>query len=99
LLADVLLFDELSYLFCESGVLLQKLHNAIRQLRMVHAQTLDLVQGDEHSGEEQLVLLFQWQREAVDDRAEYLEKLGNAVESLRLVDKLEEDVVDRAPDV
>jgi len=45
------------------------------------------------------VLLLQWQSETVDDGPENLEKLGDAVEALCLVDELEEDVVDGSADV
>jgi hypothetical protein len=87
------------YLFRESSVFLQKLYNAVCQLRMVHTETLDFVQRNEYSGEEQFVFLLQWQGESIDNGAQDLEKFGNSVESLRLVDELEEDVVDRATDV
>lgn len=83
-----------NYLFCESSVLLQKLYNAVGQLWVVHAQTLHLVQWNEHPGEEQLVLFLQWQRESINNGAEDLKKFGDAVEALRLVNELEEDVVD-----
>jgi hypothetical protein len=66
---------------------------------MVHAQTLDFVQRNEHSCEEQLVLFFQRQGETVDDRPQNLEEFCNAVETLSLVDELKEDVVDGAADV
>lgn len=66
---------------------------------MVHAEALDLVQRNKHSGEKELVLLLQWQCEPVDDGTENLEEFGNAIEPLGLVDKLEEDVVDGAPNV
>jgi len=45
------------------------------------------------------VLLLQWQSETVDDGPENLEKLGDTVEALCLVDELEEDVVDGSADV
>ena len=66
---------------------------------MVHAEALHLVQRNEHSGEEQFVFLFQRQREPVDDGAENLEKFGNAIESLGLVNELEKDIVDGAANV
>ena len=66
---------------------------------MVHAQTLDFVERDEHPRKEQLVLFLQWQSKTVDYRTENLEKLGDAVEALRLVNELEEDVVDGSADV
>jgi hypothetical protein len=57
------------------------------------------VQRDEHSCEEQLVLLLQRQRETIDDGAEDFKELGDAIESLSLVNELEEDVVDRTTNV
>ena len=66
---------------------------------MVHAETLHFVQRDEHSCEEQLVLLFQGQREPVDDGTKNLKEFGNAVKSFGFVDELEEDVVDGATNV
>ena len=66
---------------------------------MIHAQTLDFVQGNEDPGEEKFVLLLQWQRETIDNGAENLEKFGDAVEPLRLINELEEDVVDGAADI
>jgi hypothetical protein len=66
---------------------------------MVHAQTLDFVKRDEHPRKEQLVLFLQWQSKPVDYRTENLEKLGDTVEALRLVDELKEDVVDGSADV
>ena len=55
----------------------------------------DLVEREERAEEELLVLLLEREREAVDDRAEDLEQLGDAVVPLRLVDETVEDVVDR----
>jgi len=95
-LARAIKCDEWTYLFCQGSVLLQELYNAIRQLRVVHAETLDLVQGNEHSGKEKLVLFLQWQRKTINDGTEDFKKFGNAVESLSLIDELEEDVVDGA---
>jgi hypothetical protein len=66
---------------------------------MVHAEALHFVQGNEHPCEEQFVLLFQRQRKAINNGAENLKELGNAIESLRLVDELEKDVVDGATNV
>lgn len=45
------------------------------------------------------MLLFQRQRETVDDGAKDFEELGDAIKSLGLVDELEEDIVDRATNV
>lgn len=66
---------------------------------MVHAQTFDLMQRKQHSGEEKFVLFFEWQCEAIDYGTQNLEQLCNAVEALGLVCELEEHVIDRASDV
>lgn len=42
------------------------------------------------------MLLLERQGETINDRAENLKQFGNAVKSLGLVYKLEEDVVDRS---
>ena len=47
-----------------------------------------------HLEKEDLVLLFERERETVDDRAEDLQELGHPVVPLRLVDEVVEDVVD-----
>ncbi len=61
---------------------------------MIHAETFDLVQRNQDSRKEEFVLFLQRQSETVDYRAQDLEKLRDAVESLCLVDELKEDVVD-----
>lgn len=61
---------------------------------MIHAETSDLVQRNQDSRKEEFVLFLQRQSETVDYRAQDLEKLRDAVESLCLVDELKEDVVD-----
>jgi hypothetical protein len=65
---------------------------------VVKSERLGLVKGKEHSGEEDLVFLLEGKGEAVDDRAEYLEKLGDTIVPFSLVHKLEEDVVDGTTD-
>ena len=85
-------------LFGEGRVLLQELHDAIRQLRMVHAQALDLVERYQDSGQEELVLFLQRKGEAIDDGPEDLEQLGDSIEPLGLIGKLEKDIVDGAAD-
>ena len=82
----------------EGRIFLEELHDTVGQLRVVHTEALDLVQGDEHSRQEQLVFFLERQCEAVDDRAEYLEKLCNTIEPFRLVYELEEDIIDRPSD-
>ena len=54
---------------------------------------------DENASKEKLVFLLERKGEAVDDGAQDLEQLGDAVESFGLVYELEEDVVDRTTDV
>ena len=56
--------------FCESGILLKKLNNAVSQLGMIAAQGLHLVQWDEHTQQEQSVLLLQREGKPIDDAAE-----------------------------
>jgi hypothetical protein len=79
-------------------VLLEELDDAIGELRVVEGERLGFVERDEDSGEEGLVLLLERKSEAVDDGTEDLEKLGDAVMALGLVDELEEDVVDGTSD-
>jgi hypothetical protein len=71
----------------EGGVLLQKLHYAVGELRVVERQASHLVQRDQHLDEELLVLGLEGQRKSVDDRAEDLEELAHAVKVLSLVDE------------
>ena len=52
------------------------------------------MQGNEASSQEKLVFLFEWQSKAIDNGAENLEKLGNPIESLGLVDELKEYIID-----
>jgi hypothetical protein len=82
----------------QARVLLEELHNAVRQLRVVQRETLDLVQGNQDAREERLVLLLEREGEPVNDRPEDLEQLGDTVVSFGLVDELVEDVVDRPTD-
>jgi hypothetical protein len=88
-----------TYLFGQCRVLLQKLHNAVCQLWMVHAQAFDFMHRNQDSCEEQLMLFLERQRETVDDRSKNLEQLCDAIESFRLVNELEEHIVYRASDV
>lgn len=88
-----------TYLFSQCCILLQELDYAVCQLRVVHAETFYLVHGQQHSGEEELVLLLERQSETVDDGSKNFEELCYAVEALSLVAELEEDVVDGAANV
>lgn len=85
-----------NHLFCQGSILLEELNNAVRKLRVVHAQALDFVEGNQHPGKEQLVLLLQGQSKAVDDGTENFQQLRDAVKALRLVGELEKHIVDRA---
>ena len=53
-------------------------------LLVVHGEVVDLVQREERLEQEVLVLVLERQRKAVDDRAEDLQELGDAVVPLRL---------------
>lgn len=64
---------------------------------MIHAQTLDFMQRYQHSREEQLVFLFERQRETVDYRAEDFQQLSDTVEPFGLVDELKKYIIDRSP--
>lgn len=66
---------------------------------MIHAETLDLVERNQHSCQEKLVLLLKRQGETVDDRAQDFQQLCNTIKPLGFVGELEEDVVDRPSDV
>lgn len=66
---------------------------------MIHAEALDLVKWKQHTSQEQLVLLLQREREAVDNGTQDFQQLGNAIEALRFVCELEEDIVDRSPNI
>jgi hypothetical protein len=63
---------------------------------MIHTQTLDFVKRNENSSEEQFMLFFQRQCEAVDNRSKDLQKFCNAIESFSLVNELKENIVDRS---
>lgn len=85
-------------LFGETRVLFKELDDAVCELGMVERQRLDLVQGNEHTGEEHLVLFLEGERKAVDDGAKDLEKLCDAIMTLSLIDELEKDIVDGSTD-
>lgn len=56
------------------------------------------MQRNEHASEECLVLLFERKSETVDDGSKNLQQLSDTVVALRLIDELEEDIVDRSSD-
>lgn len=78
----------------KTSILFQKLHNAIRQLWVVHAQTFDFVQRNQNASQEELVLFLEGQGEAVYNGSQDLEKLSDTVEPLSLINELEEHIVD-----
>lgn len=82
----------------EHGILLEELDDTVGELGVVKSERLGLVERDEDPGKECLVLLLERERETIDDGSEDLEQFCNAVVALRLVDELEEDVVDRPAD-
>mmetsp|Transcript_13026 Transcript_13026/g.38247 ORF Transcript_13026/g.38247 Transcript_13026/m.38247 type:complete len:450 (-) Transcript_13026:566-1915(-) len=90
--------DGLEHGHGELGVLLHELGHAVAQLLVVDADELDLVQRQQRAHQEGLVLVLEREREAVDDGAEDLQQLRDAVVPLRLVDELVEDVVDGLAD-
>ena len=52
---------------------------------MIQREAFDLVQRQQDSTEERLVLLLEREGEAVDDRAEDLEQLGDAIVPLGVI--------------
>mmetsp|Transcript_12392 Transcript_12392/g.30426 ORF Transcript_12392/g.30426 Transcript_12392/m.30426 type:complete len:213 (-) Transcript_12392:637-1275(-) len=90
--------QRLEHWFCELGVLLHELGDAVRQLLVVHRHAFGLVQRHKRSLEEHLVLLLQGQREPVDDGPQYLQQLSHPIVPLRLKDEAVEHVVDGLAD-
>mmetsp|Transcript_35887 Transcript_35887/g.57676 ORF Transcript_35887/g.57676 Transcript_35887/m.57676 type:complete len:205 (-) Transcript_35887:535-1149(-) len=62
-----------------AGILEHKLHAARHQLLVELLQFTAFMQRHQHVAQEVFVLLLDRNREAVDDGAEYLEELGDAV--------------------
>ena len=56
------------------------------------------MQRDENAHKERFVLVFERERETVDDRSEDLQKFCDALVAFRLVDEMEEDIVDTPSD-
>ena len=75
--------------FRQLWVLLEELYHAVGQLCLVLDKSLGLVQGDQHLGQELLVLCLQGKGKAVDDASQDLQELGHAVKLLSLVNKPE----------
>mmetsp|Transcript_118593 Transcript_118593/g.342948 ORF Transcript_118593/g.342948 Transcript_118593/m.342948 type:complete len:453 (+) Transcript_118593:216-1574(+) len=82
----------------QTRVLLDVLGHAVRELLVEACERLHLVQRDQRLDQKVLVLVLERQGEAVDDGAQDLEQLTDAVLGLAFVDDLEEDVLDRATD-
>lgn len=57
-----------AHLFSQGRILFKELDDTIRELWVIHAETLDFVQGEQHSGQKELMLLLQRQGKSVDDR-------------------------------
>jgi hypothetical protein len=89
----------MSYIFGERRVLLKELNNAIRQLRVIHAQTLHLMQRNQDASQEQFMLLLQRQRKAVDDRSHDFQQFCNPVKPFSLVGELKENIINRSSDI
>lgn len=89
----------MSYIFGERRVLLKELNNAIRQLRVIHAQTPHLMQRNQDAGQEQFMLFLQRQRKAVDYRSHDFQQFCNPVKPFRLVGKLKENIINRSSDI
>lgn len=66
---------------------------------MIHAEALDFVHRKQNSSQEQFVFFLQRESKAVDNGTQDFQQLGNTVESLGLVGKLEKDVVDRSSNI
>jgi hypothetical protein len=48
----------MTYLFRQGRILFQELDYAVRQLWVIHAQALHLVQREKHTRQEEFMLLF-----------------------------------------
>ena len=66
---------------------------------MIHAQAFDFVQRNQYTGQEKLMLFLQRQCESIYDGTKNLQQLSNTVESLGFINKLKENVIDRATDI
>lgn len=64
---------------------------------MVHRKTLHFVQREKHTHQEDLVLLLQWESKTINDGSKNLQKFGDSIVSLRLIDELEEHIIDATP--
>ena len=71
----------------EGGVLLQKLDDAVRQLRVVEREAADFMEWDQHFAKELLVLGLQRQGEAVDNAAQDFQQLTNPVKVFSFINE------------
>lgn len=89
----------ITHLIRQCRILFEELDNTVCQLRMIHAEALDLVQRNQDPGQEKLVLFLERQSKTVDDGSQDFQQLCNSIEPLGLVGELEENVVDRPSNV
>lgn len=60
-------YGHVTNLLGQRSILLQKLNNTVGQLRVIHAETLHLMERNQYTSQEQLMLLLEWQGKAVDN--------------------------------
>mmetsp|Transcript_25204 Transcript_25204/g.70452 ORF Transcript_25204/g.70452 Transcript_25204/m.70452 type:complete len:265 (-) Transcript_25204:242-1036(-) len=82
----------------EARVLLNVLRHAVGKLLIERREGPHLMQWNQGLEQELLVLVFQRQREAVDNAPQDLQQLADTTVVIGLVDDLEEDVLDGAAD-
>ena len=83
---------------CQGAVLLQELNDTVRELGVLHRETLDFVERNKNAHQERLMFVLEGQCKSVDDRSEDLKEFSNAIMPLRLIDEVVEHVVNGAPD-
>ena len=88
------ILEGLTHILSQGGIFLQKLHNTVGQLRMVHAQTFHFVHRKQNPSQENLVLGFERQSKPIYNGSQNLQKLRNTIVPLRLIHELEENIVD-----
>lgn len=89
----------MTYLVCQRRILFEELHDTVCQLRMVHAEALDLMERNQDSCQEELVLLLERQGETINDRAQNFQQLCNTIEAFGFIGELEKDVIDGPSDI
>mmetsp|Transcript_10154 Transcript_10154/g.30487 ORF Transcript_10154/g.30487 Transcript_10154/m.30487 type:complete len:257 (-) Transcript_10154:1169-1939(-) len=83
---------------CQLRLLLHKLSHAVCQLLVVHCDALGLVQRHQCPRQKALVFFLERQSKAIDDGAQNLKELSDAIVSLRLEYEPVKHIVDRLPD-